>query len=137
MWVLIDSVILDRCSKPTIDVQNPILAHHPHVNGIPRSSGGASNSSSPSSNSMPQPLPMMQTGQNPHDPLTQLNSHMGFSAMAGLNLFDDMGLNLNDPNVMCVFALNSDLDLCKNAVLLSPPQNPAGLRGFLGIPGDS
>lgn len=42
----------------------------------------------------------MQTGQNPHDPLTQLNSHAGFGAMAGLNPFADMGLNQNDPNMV-------------------------------------
>jgi hypothetical protein len=44
----------------------------------------------------------MQAGQNPHDPLTQLNSHMGFGAMAGLNPFADMGLNPNDPNMVSV-----------------------------------
>jgi len=42
----------------------------------------------------------MQTGQNVHDPLTQLNSHMGFGAMAGLNPFGDLGLNPNDPNMV-------------------------------------
>ena len=47
-----------------------------------------------------QPLPQMQTGQNPHDPLTQLNSHLGFGAMAGLNPFADMGVNPNDPNMV-------------------------------------
>lgn len=42
----------------------------------------------------------MQSGQNPRDPLTQLNSHMGYGAMAGLNPFADMGLNPNDPNMV-------------------------------------
>lgn len=42
----------------------------------------------------------MQSGQNPHDPLTQLNGHMGYGAMAGLNPFADMGLNTNDPNML-------------------------------------
>jgi hypothetical protein len=42
----------------------------------------------------------MQTGQNVHDPLTQLNSHLGFGAMAGLNPFGAMGLNPNDPNMV-------------------------------------
>lgn len=42
----------------------------------------------------------MQAGQNPRDPLTQLNSHMGYGAMAGLNPFADMGLNPNDPNMV-------------------------------------
>ena len=44
----------------------------------------------------------MQTGQNIHDPLTQLNGHMGFGAMAGFNPFPSMGLNPNDPNMVCV-----------------------------------
>jgi len=45
----------------------------------------------------------MQAGQNPHDPLTQLNSHLGFGAMAGLNPFADMGVNQNDPNMVRPF----------------------------------
>lgn len=48
----------------------------------------------------PQPLPNMQTGQNPNDPLTQLNSSRAFGAMAGFNPFAQMGLNPNDPNMM-------------------------------------
>ena len=47
----------------------------------------------------------MQAGQNPHDPLTQLNSHLGFGAMAGLNPFADMGVNQNDPNMVRPFDL--------------------------------
>lgn len=43
----------------------------------------------------------MQAGQNPHDPLTQLNSSQAFGLMAGLNPFADMGLNPNDPNMVC------------------------------------
>ncbi|KAI9441010.1 hypothetical protein H4582DRAFT_1940935 [Lactarius indigo] len=35
-----------------------------------------------------------------HDPLTQLNSHMGYGVMAGLNPFADMGVNPNDPNMV-------------------------------------
>ncbi|KAF8206422.1 hypothetical protein K438DRAFT_1963471 [Mycena galopus ATCC 62051] len=66
------------------------------VKGAARS-GTASTSAQPTA---PQALPTMQTGQNPHDPLTQLNSHMGFGAMAGLNPFADMGLNANDPNMV-------------------------------------
>ena len=53
-----------------------------------------------STSSTPQPLPAMQSGQNPQDPLTQLNSHRGFGAMAGLNPFADLGLNPNDPNLV-------------------------------------
>ncbi|KAJ7867666.1 hypothetical protein B0H14DRAFT_2730619 [Mycena olivaceomarginata] len=66
------------------------------VKGAVRS-GAASTSAAPAAS---QPLPTMQTGQNPHDPLTQLNSHLGFGAMAGLNPFADMGLNPNDPNML-------------------------------------
>ena len=68
------------------------------VKGVSRSgAGGSSSSGAPAT---PQPLPAMQTGQNVHDPLTQLNSHMGFGAMAGLNPFGEMGLNPNDPNMV-------------------------------------
>ncbi|KAJ7170628.1 hypothetical protein C8R43DRAFT_980283 [Mycena crocata] len=66
------------------------------VKGAVRS-GAASTSAQPAA---PQQLPTMQTGQNPHDPLTLLNSHAGFGAMAGLNPFADMGLNPNDPNML-------------------------------------
>lgn len=71
------------------------------VKGVARNAG----SSSTGPSAAPQPLPSMQTGQNPHDPLTQLNSHLGYGAMAGLNPFADMGLNPNDPNMvsMCYF----------------------------------
>lgn len=61
-------------------------------------SGGSSSTSRATPSS--QPLPQMQTGQNPHDPLTQLNGHMGFGAMAGFNPFADMGVNPNDPNMV-------------------------------------
>ncbi|KAI0706094.1 hypothetical protein BC835DRAFT_1312233 [Cytidiella melzeri] len=62
------------------------------VKGASRAAGSQS--------AAPQPLPTMQTGQNPNDPLTQLNSSRAFGAMAGLNPFADMGLNPNDPNMM-------------------------------------
>jgi ubiquilin len=70
------------------------------VKGVARSA--ASSSQQPPA---PQALPTMQTGQNPHDPLTQLNSHMGFGAMADLNPFAEMGLNPNDPNLVCLFQI--------------------------------
>ncbi len=66
------------------------------VKGVSKSTGGSSSGSS----SAPQPLPAMQAGQNVHDPLTQLNSHLGFGAMTGLNPFSEMGLNPNDPNLV-------------------------------------
>jgi ubiquilin len=53
-----------------------------------------------STSSTAQPLPTMQAGQNIHDPLTQLNSHLGFGAMAGINPFADLGVNPNDPNMV-------------------------------------
>lgn len=65
------------------------------VKGAPRAGG-----SSTSQQSTSQPLPTMQTGQNVHDPLTQLNSHLGFGALAGVNPFADMGLNPSDPNMV-------------------------------------
>lgn len=61
------------------------------VKGVARSAGPSST---------PQQLPAMQAGQNPSDPLTQLNTHRGFGAMAGLNPFAEMGLNPNDPNMV-------------------------------------
>jgi ubiquilin len=64
---------------------------------------GVSRSGAPSSQqatAQPQASSNTQTGKNPHDPLTQLNSHMGYGEMTGLNLFADMGLNPNDPNMV-------------------------------------
>lgn len=71
------------------------------VKGAARSGAGSS-STVASSTPAAQPLPTMQTGQNVHDPLTSLNSHLGFGAMAGLNPFADMGLNPNDPNMVYI-----------------------------------
>lgn len=66
------------------------------VKGVARSNvSGSQTSSVPAP-----PLPTMQAGQNPHDPLTQLNSHLGYGALAGFNPFAEMGLNPNDPNMM-------------------------------------
>jgi len=42
----------------------------------------------------------MQAGQNP---LTQLNSHLGFGALAGFSPFTDMDVNPNDPNMVHVY----------------------------------
>jgi len=66
------------------------------VKGVNRSAGGSGSTTS----ATPAQLPTMQTGQSVHDPLTQLNSHLGYGAMAGLNPFADMGLNPNDPNMV-------------------------------------
>ena len=61
---------------------------------------GAARSGPSAQPAPPQQLPTMQAGQNPHDPLTQLNGPMGFGLMAGFNPFADMGLNPNDPNMV-------------------------------------
>ena len=65
-------------------------------------------SSDSSTTPAPQQLPTMQTGQNVHDPLTQLNGHQGFGLMAGLNPFGEMGVNPNDPNMVrvCFFLVS-------------------------------
>lgn len=61
---------------------------------------GAARNVGSTSSAPPQALPTMQSGQNVHDPLTQLNSHQGFGLMSGFNPFADMGLNPNDPNMV-------------------------------------
>jgi len=74
-----------------------------------------------SSGAAPQALPTMQTGQNPQDPLTQLNSHRGFGAMAGVNPFANMGLNPNDPNFMQNM-LNSPEFMQQMSTMLQNPE---------------
>lgn len=69
--------------------------------------------SAPSSSAAPQ-IPTMQTGQNIHDPLTQLNSHLGFGAMAGINPFADLGVNPNDPNMVSGLPLVSCMVFSQN-----------------------
>ncbi|KAI0348207.1 hypothetical protein BDW22DRAFT_1350375 [Trametopsis cervina] len=62
---------------------------------------GASRAGGSQAAAAPQPVPQMQTGQNPNDPLTQLNSSRAFGGpMAGFNPFAQMGVNPNDPNMM-------------------------------------
>ncbi|KAF9476191.1 hypothetical protein BDN70DRAFT_882730 [Pholiota conissans] len=95
-------------------------AHTVHmVKTTPRPAGGGSSSSGTGSVA-PQQLPTMQTGQNVHDPLTQLNGHMGFGAMAGLNPFGEMGLNQNDPNMMQSM-MNSPQFLQQMSTMMSNP----------------
>jgi ubiquilin len=88
---------------------------------------GVSKSAAPATSSTPQALPNMQAGQNVHDPLTQLNSHMGFGAMAGINPFGEMGLNPNDPNMMQSM-MNSPQFLQQMSSMLS---NPAVLDSII------
>ncbi|KJA16303.1 hypothetical protein HYPSUDRAFT_147883 [Hypholoma sublateritium FD-334 SS-4] len=89
------------------------------VKGVSRTPGGGSGSAA-GGVAAPQQLPAMQTGQNVHDPLTQLNGHQGFGAMAGLNPFGDMGINPNDPNMMQGM-LNSPQFLQQMSAMMSNP----------------
>ncbi|KAF9073315.1 hypothetical protein BDP27DRAFT_1391088 [Rhodocollybia butyracea] len=94
-------------------------AHTIHmVKGAARS--GAGSSSGASSTPTSQPLPTMQTGQNVHDPLTTLNSHLGFGALNGFNPFADMGLNPNDPNMLQTM-MNSPQFLQQMSSMMSNP----------------
>ncbi|TFK22921.1 hypothetical protein FA15DRAFT_621728 [Coprinopsis marcescibilis] len=77
-------------------------------------------SSSTGASAAPQ-LPRMQTGQSPSDPLTQLNSHAGFGAMAGFNPFSGMGVNPNDPN-MLQNMMNSPEFLQQMSAMMSNPE---------------
>ncbi|KAI0352200.1 hypothetical protein OH77DRAFT_1409673 [Trametes cingulata] len=81
---------------------------------------GAARAGPSAQSSTPQQLPTMQAGQNPHDPLTQLNGPMGFGLMAGFNPFADMGLNPNDPNMMQTM-LNSPQFLQQMSSVMSNP----------------
>ncbi|KAL0952033.1 hypothetical protein HGRIS_008677 [Hohenbuehelia grisea] len=91
-------------------------AHTIHmVKGAARAGGASSQPTAP------QQLPTMQSGQNIHDPLTQLNSHLGYGAMAGLNPFSSMGVNQNDPNMMQGM-MNSPEFLQQMSSLMSNPQ---------------
>ncbi|KAK7686493.1 hypothetical protein QCA50_010091 [Cerrena zonata] len=87
--------------------------------------GAARNNAS--SSSTPQTLPTMQAGQNPHDPLTQLNSHQGYGLMAGLNPFAEMGVNPNDPN-MLQGMMNNPQFLQQMSQMMS---NPAIMDGII------
>jgi ubiquilin len=90
-------VLKDEDILTTYKIANNHTVHM--VKGAPK---GPGESSSGTSGTAPQQLPNMQTGQNVHDPLTQLNSHLGFGALnqLGPNPFASMGLNANDPNMM-------------------------------------
>ncbi|PFH45777.1 hypothetical protein AMATHDRAFT_77925 [Amanita thiersii Skay4041] len=108
-------VLKDDDQLSTYKIQSSHTIHM--VKGVSRTSA----STSTQSTTTPQQLPTMQAGQNPHDPLTQLNSHLGFGAMAGLNPFTDLGLNPNDPN-MAQTMMNSPEFMQQMSSLL---QNPA------------
>jgi ubiquilin len=100
-----------------------------HTIHMVKGAARSTNASSSAQSSAPQPLPNMHTGQNVHDPLTQLNSHMGYGLMAGLNPFADMGLNPNDPNMLQTM-MNSPEFLQQMSSLMS---NPAVLDQALAL----
>ncbi|KAI0728429.1 hypothetical protein C8Q72DRAFT_885417 [Fomitopsis betulina] len=87
-------VLKDEEALSTYKIQSSHTIHM--VKGAARNSAASSSQGGPP----PQALPQMQAGQNVHDPLTQLNGHMGFGVMGGLNPFAELGLNTNDPNLM-------------------------------------
>ncbi|KAH7904336.1 ubiquitin-related domain-containing protein [Hygrophoropsis aurantiaca] len=60
-----------------------------------------SDAAPPTPSHAPPALPTMQAGQNPSDPLTMLNSHLGFGALPAVGgAMADMGVNMGDPNMM-------------------------------------
>lgn len=92
------------------------------VKGAARS--GAAGGSSTSTTSTPQQLPTnIQAGQNPHDPLTLLNSSLAFGhpGVANFNPFAEMGLNPNDPNMMQTM-MNSPQFLEQMGRMMSNPE---------------
>ncbi|KIL71150.1 hypothetical protein M378DRAFT_65395 [Amanita muscaria Koide BX008] len=107
-------VLKDDDQLSTYKIQSSHTIHM--VKGVARTGGPSTQTST-----TPQQLPAMQAGQNPHDPLTLLNSHMGFGAMAGLNPFSDMGLNPNDPNMMQTM-MNSPQFMQQITSLLANPE---------------
>ncbi|KAI0801499.1 hypothetical protein C8Q74DRAFT_1192221 [Fomes fomentarius] len=104
-------VLKDEDALSTYKIQSSHTIHM--VKGAARSGAAAQSST-------PQQLPTMQAGQNPHDPLTQLNGPMGFGLMAGLNPFAELGLNPNDPNMMQSM-LNSPQFLQQMSSVMSNP----------------
>lgn len=88
------SPLQDEEALSTYKIQSSHTIHM--VKGAARNSAASSSQGGPP----PQALPQMQAGQNVHDPLTQLNGHMGFGVMGGLNPFAELGLNTNDPNLV-------------------------------------
>jgi hypothetical protein len=73
------------------------------VKGAPKNQASTSTGTS-SGSALPPTLPSMATGQDPTDPLTVLNGPMGHGVMAGLNPFEGMGVNIGDPNLVCLLS---------------------------------
>ena len=73
------------------------------VKGAAKPASSSSSSSTTTSSSGGPRLPTMQSGQNPHDPLTLLNGPMGHGLSLGhgaLNPFAGLDVNPNDPNMV-------------------------------------
>jgi len=85
-------VLKDDDKLSTYKIQSSHTIHM--VKGVARSAG------SDPAPAPPQQLPTMQAGQNPADPLTQLNGPAGHGLLAGFNPFAGTGVNTNDPNMM-------------------------------------
>ncbi|THH28517.1 hypothetical protein EUX98_g5672 [Antrodiella citrinella] len=105
-------VLKDEDALSVYKIQSSHTIHM--VKGAVRNAGSTSGAA-------PQALPTMQSGQNVHDPLTQLNGHQGYGLMAGLNPFADMGLNPNDPNMMQGM-MNNPQFLQQMSSVMSNPQ---------------
>jgi len=88
---VIGRVLKDEDVLSTYKIQTNHTIHM--VKGVAKTPAASSSSTS-------QPLPTMQTGQAPSDPLTQLNTPMAHGLMAGFNPFAGMGVNTNDPNMV-------------------------------------
>ncbi|KAG6840266.1 hypothetical protein C0991_007822 [Blastosporella zonata] len=115
-------VLKDDDPLTTYKVQSGHTIHM--VKGAEPSIAASSSTGSTTSGSTTeqrQQLPTMQTGQLPSDPLTQLNGHRGFGALAGVNPFADMGLNPNDPNMMQGM-LNNPAFLQQMSAMMSNPE---------------
>ncbi|KAG6889255.1 hypothetical protein C0995_002468 [Termitomyces sp. Mi166 len=93
-------VLKDDDPLSTYKIQSGHTIHMVKGAASSSSSSSATTSTQDGGSAPRQQLPTMQTGQLPSDPLTQLNSHRGWGAMAGVNPFADLGLNMNDPNML-------------------------------------
>ncbi|KZV69769.1 hypothetical protein PENSPDRAFT_580312 [Peniophora sp. CONT] len=113
----IGKLTYDDDALSTYKIQSGHTIHM--VKGAARAGGAAGTPAAPSTS---QPLPQMQTGQNVHDPLSQLNSHLAFGQnLSGFNPFQDMGVNPNDPNMMANM-LNSPEFMQQMSSVMSNPQ---------------
>ncbi|KAH7100150.1 hypothetical protein BKA62DRAFT_707761 [Auriculariales sp. MPI-PUGE-AT-0066] len=108
-------------------IQNNHTIHM--VKGNPRPLGGSSFAGPAAAAAGAPAVPAMAAGQNPADPLTQLNGPMGHGVMAGLNPFAGMGVNPGDPNMMANM-MESPEFLQQMSMMLS---NPAVLDQMIAM----